>query len=154
MILTSFSGIDSTRMDALRRVVREKSSRYFVVKNRTFGIAARQRGLEGLCSLLGGQVGVVFGGDDSFDILKAVVGFGKKNEELKVLGGFFGGEVRSAVEMLAIAAMPPRDVAAAELVGVLGSPLSELVHVLNEVVRSFVFVVRSIAEKKGSSGSE
>lgn len=154
LILTTFTGVDSTRMNALRRKIKEKSGRYFVVKNRTFALAARRRGLEGLCAFLGGQVGVVFGEDDSFEILKSVVSFGKENEELKILGGFFEGRVRSGSEMLAIAATPPRDVAAGQLVGTLGSPLSEFVQVLSEVARSFVFVIGSIAERRESSGSE
>jgi len=154
LILTTFTGVDSTRMNTLRRKIKQKSSRYFVVKNRTFAIAARQRGLEGLCGFLTGQVGVVFGEDDSFEVLKSVVNFGRENKELKILGGFFEGQVRSASEMLAIAAMPPRDVAAGQLVSMLGSPLSELVRMMSELVRSFVFVIGSVAEKKESSGSE
>lgn len=154
LILTSFSGLDSMRMDTLRGTVSENSGRYFVVKNRTFGIAARQRGLEGLCELLAGQVGIVFSGDESLELLKAVAKFRKGNKELTILGGFFQGEVRSAGEMLAMAAMPPKEVAAAELVGALGCPLSELVHALSEAVRSFVFVISSIGDEKESAVSE
>ncbi len=154
LILTTFAGLDSARMDTLRGTVSEHSGRYFVVKNRTFGIAARRRGLEGLCGLLAGQVGIAFSEDESFELLKAVVKFGKGNEELRVLGGFFQGEVRSGAEMLAMAAMPPKEVAAAELVGALGCPLSELVHVLSQAVRSFVLVISSIGDQKGSAVSE
>jgi large subunit ribosomal protein L10 len=154
LILTSFAGLDSMRMDTFRGVVRDNSGRYFVVKNRTFGIAARQRGLGGLCELLAGQVGVVFSGEESLELLKAVVKFGKGNEELRILGGLFQGDVRSAGEMLAMAAMPPKGVAAAELVGALGCPLSELIHALSEAARSFVFVIGSIGDEKRSAVSE
>jgi len=132
-----------------------------VVKNRTFGIAARSRGLESLCELLGGEVGVVFREDDSLDLLKRVVKFGKGNEQLRILGGLFEGEVRSADEMLAIAAMPPKEVAVGELVRALGSPLSEVVQILSEVVRSLVFVIgfgsfskRTLDESSFTKGSK
>ena len=148
LILTTFTGLDSTRMNALRTAVGRASSRYFVVKNRTFGIAAKERGLEPLCGLLSGQIGVAFGSDEGFGVLKALVEFGKENEQLKVVGGVFQGEVRTGEEMLAIAAMPPWEVAAGELVGALAGPVSGLVQVLSEVVRSFVFVVNSITERK------
>jgi len=138
----------------LRRIVGEKSGRYFVVKNRTFAIAAKEHGQEELSGLLKGQVGIVFDENDSLDLVKAVVGFGKQNEELSVLGGFFKGGVRSAGEMLAIAAMPPKAVAAAELVGVIAGPVSEIVQVLSEVVQSFIFIIRSIGEEKERSCSE
>ena len=154
LVLTTFAGLDSTRMNALRAKVSDAYSRYFVVKNRTFGIAARQRGMEGLCGLLRGQVGVIFGGGDEFDVLKAAVSFGKENEELRILGGLFQGEVRSAEEMLAIAAMPPWDVAGGELVGMLVGPLSGFVQVLTEVTRSLVFIVGSIIEKKETTGPQ
>ncbi len=154
LILTTFTGLDSARMDTLRGIVRKDSGRYFVVKNRTFGIAARSRGLERLSELLGGQVGVVFREDDSLDLLKKVVKFGKGNEQLRILGGLFEGEVRSAEEMLAIAAMPPKQVAVGEFVRALASPLSEVVQTLSEVVRSLVFVIGSIGEKRGSSLSQ
>jgi large subunit ribosomal protein L10 len=150
LILTTFGGLDSIRMNLLRKMVSEKSGRYFVVKNRMFRIGARERGLEGLCGFLKGQVGVVFGEDDAVELLKAVVNFGKENEELKVLGGVFEGEVLSGKRILAIATMPPKEVVAGELVGVLASPLSEIVQVLSEPFRSLVFALSSIQEKKES----
>jgi large subunit ribosomal protein L10 len=149
-ILTSFKGLDSTRMDLLRRTVREKSGRYLVIKNSIFGIAGRERGLEELCGLVEGQVGVVLGQDDSIELLKAVVRFGKENRELRILGGLFEGEVRSGERMLAIAGMPPRQVAAGEVVGALGAPVSEMVQVLSEALRGMVLVLGSRGEMKES----
>jgi large subunit ribosomal protein L10 len=154
MILTAFSGLDSERMNSLRAMVDDADSRYFVVKNRAFGIAVRERGLEGLCVLLRGQVGVIFARGEGFEVLKSVVGFGKENNELKVLGGFFQGQVRSSEEMLSIATMPPKEVAAGELVGTLTGPLSGLVQVLGEVARSVVFIIGCMSEKKEGSGSQ
>ncbi len=154
LILTTFTGLHSARMDALRGTVKEKSGRYFVVKNRTFGIAARQRGLEKLCDSLTGQVGVVFSEGDATGLLKAVVKFGKESEELKILGGLFEGQVRSAGQMLAIGAMPPKEIAAGEFVGVLVRPLSEVVQALSETLRSLVFIIGSIGGKEGNSVSE
>jgi large subunit ribosomal protein L10 len=154
LILTTFAGLDSMRMDQLRKVVREKSGLYFVVKNRLFALAAKQRSLGGLSDLLQGQVGVVFGKDDSLDILKAVTDFGKDNDKLKVLGGFFEKKVRSAQEMIGMATMPPREVVAGGLVAALQSPLSGLAHVLSEPVQGLVFVLGSILGKKESSDSQ
>jgi large subunit ribosomal protein L10 len=154
LILTTFAGLDSTGMNRLRRLVRQKSGRYFVVTNRLFAIAARERGLDGLCDLMQGQVGVVFGEDDSLEILKAVADFRKGNEELKVLGGLFEGKVRSAEEMIGVAALPLREVVAGELVGTLQSLLSELVRVLGEPVQSLVFVLGSTPETREGSDSQ
>lgn len=151
LILTTFTGLNSMRISELRKRLREKSARYFVVKNRIFGIAARKRGLDALCPMLKGQVGVVFGEDDSLELLKAVVSFGKENEELKVLGGVLEGQVKSAAEMVAITTLPPKNVVAGELVGALASPLSELVQLLGELPRSLVFILSSIQEKRESS---
>jgi large subunit ribosomal protein L10 len=153
LILTTFRGLDSVTMNRFRRVVRDRSCRYVVVKNRLFAIAAKQRGLEDLCTLLQGQVGVVFGKDDSLDTLKAVSGFGKENEELRVLGGFFEGKVRTAQETIALATMPPREVIAGGFVGTLQSLLSGVVHILSEPLRSSVFAISAILEKKEDSNS-
>ena len=147
LILTSFTGLDSARLGLFRRTVKEKSGRYFVVKNRIFGIGARQRGLEKLSRFLSGQVGVVFGAGDSLDLLKAVVSFGKANEELKILGGILQGEVRSPEEIHRIVTLPPREVGMAQLVGTLVSPLSGLVHILGEPTRSLVCILGSRQEK-------
>jgi large subunit ribosomal protein L10 len=154
LIVTTFTGLDSARMNTLRTLVNEKSGRYFVVKNRAFAIASRDRGMEELPAVLRGQVGVIFGEDDFLELLKALVDFGKKNEELKVLGGVFEGEVRLGKDMLAIAAMPPKEVAAGELVSTLASPLSGVVQLLSDAARSFVLVIASIGEKKVRSASE
>jgi len=154
LILTAFQGLDSMRMNLLRTIVREKSGRYFVVKNRLFRMGAKERGLDALCDFLKGQVGVVFGEDDSLALLKAVVNFGKENGELQVLGGLFQGRLRTASEMMAIASMPPRGVVAAELVRTIQSPLSEILHILSEPLQSLVIALGSIQEKKGSSASQ
>lgn len=154
LILTTFTGLNSTRIGQLRRLVRERAGRYVVVKNTIFGIAAKKRGLDTLCPMLKGQVGVVFGEDDSLELLKAVVKFGKENEELKVLGGVLDGEVRSGKEILAITTLPPKSVVAAELVGAIGSPLSEFVHLLGELPRSLVFILNSIQEKSATVAPE
>jgi large subunit ribosomal protein L10 len=154
LILTTFAGLDSMRMNRLRRLVREKSGRYFVVKNRLFAIAARERGLDGLYLLMQGQVGVVFGEDDSLGLLKAVADFGKENAELKVLGGFFEGRVRTAEEMVAVAMLPPREVVAALLVGTIHSLFSGVVHVLSEPLQSLVVALDSKLKKREGSDSQ
>ncbi len=154
LILTTFVGLDSIRMNAFRGAVKERGGLYFVVKNTVLGIAARERGLSKLCGLLGGQVGIVFAEDDLLDLLKIVVAFGKENEELKVLGGVFEGQVWSAPEMLAIAALPPREAVAGQLVSTLASPLFELMHVLTEPLRSLVLFLGSAGKQHDSSLSE
>ncbi len=154
LILTTFEGLNSMSMNQLRTIIRKKSCRYFVVKNRLFALAARQRGLEDLSDLLKGQVGVVFGEDDSLDTMKAVSDFGKENEALRILGGFFEGKVRTAEEMIALATMPPREVIAGELVASLQSPFSGLVHVLSDPVQSLVFVLNLLSVKKENSDSQ
>ena len=154
LILTTFVGLDSTRMNSLRRLVKENAGRYFVVKNRMFGIAAASRGLGGLCEHFQGPAGVIFAENDSLELLRAVVAYGKQNDELKILGGVFDGEVRPGADMLAIATMPPREVVAATLLGTLVSPLSELVQVMSEPLRSLVLTLSAIHEKKESSVSK
>lgn len=162
LILTSFGGLDSAKMTRLRRTIREKAGRYFVVKNRLLAIAAREHGLDGLCALLKGQVGVVFGGDDWLGTLKTITDFAKQNEELKVLGGVCESKVRTAREMALLSALPPREVVAGQFIGTLVSPLSEFVQVLGEPVRSLVLVLGSpgrspragAQEGKDSPGSQ
>jgi large subunit ribosomal protein L10 len=154
LILTSYSGLDSERMTRLRRAIRDKSARYFVVKNRLLARAARERGLEDLCSLLTGQVGVVFGGDDWIAILKTVADFSKQNEELKVLGGVCEKKVRTAKEMAMLAVLPPKEVVAAQFLGMLVSPLSEFVQVLSEPVRSLALVLGSAQEPQDTTKSQ
>lgn len=154
LILTAFVGLDSTRMSLFRRLVKENAGRYVVVKNRMFGIAAGERGLGGLSEHFQGPTGVIFAERDSLELLRAIVDYGKQNEELKILGGVFDGQVRPGADMLAIATMPPREVIAGMLVGTLVSPLSGLVQVMSEPLRSLVLTLSAIHEKKESSVSK
>lgn len=150
LILTTFAGLDSERMARLRRTIRDKSARYFVVKNRLLAIAAREQGFDGLCSLLQGQVGVVFGGDDWAGVLKTVTDFSKQNEELRVLGGVCESKVRTAQEMATLSTLPPKEVVAAQFLGTLASPVSEFVQVLSEPVRSLAFALGCVPEREES----
>ena len=148
-ILTDYSRISSERLKTVRAELDKKNSRFQVVKNRLFAIAASSAGIEGIGALLKGQVGVVFTKEDqSLDVLKYLVKFKKDNEVLSLLGGVLDGTVYDAKSLNAISRLPGKDAMRARFVGVLQAPLSKFAQVMRARLLSLLYVINAVIDKR------
>jgi large subunit ribosomal protein L10 len=148
-IFTNYSKISSERLNTVRNELEKKNSRFQVVKNRLFRIAASGAGIEGISTLLKGQVGVVFTREDqSVDVLKYLVKFKKDNEVLGLLGGVLDGTVYDAKSLETISRLPNKDAMRARFVGVLQAPLSKFAQVMRARLLSLLYVINAVIEKR------
>ncbi len=149
-VLTEYRGLNVPDMAALRRSLRSVGAEYTVYKNTMVRLAADELGLE-LGSLLTGPTAIAFldgGGDgpagDAAAVAKALRDFSRVNRALVVKGGLLGQRVLSAEQVVALAALPPRDVLLAQFAGALGAPLSKFAGLLEAVPRSFAHGLKAL----------
>ena len=131
-VVTDYRGMTVAEMNKLRRKLKESGVEYRVVKNNLAAIAAKNVGKEGLKDLLVGPSAVAFCSTDEVAPAKVLTDYIRTTKPpLTIRGGILQTRVLSADDVTALAAMPPRDVLVARVVGQMKSPLYMLVTVLN-----------------------
>jgi len=82
---------------------------------------------------------------------KIVCEFAKENKELKVKVGVLDGKVISADEIKALAALPPKEVLIAKMLGSMNAPISGFVNVLQGTIRNVVYALEAVRKQKESA---
>jgi len=132
VVVTDYRGRTVADMNKLRRKLKEAGVEYRVVKNNLAAIAAKNVGKEGLKDLLVGPSAVAFSSTDEVAPAKVLAEFIRMTKSaLTIRGGMLQTRMLSVADVAALAAMPPREVLVAMVVGQMKSPLYSLVTVLN-----------------------
>ena len=135
IVIASYSGLTVAQVTDLRKQCREGGASYCVLKNRLFGLALKEVGIEGVDDLLNGPNAFIFSNKDAVCAPKIVSDFISKNklESLKVTGGVMEGKAIDAKTVEMLASTPSREELLGTLVGCLNSPVSGLVAVLDQI---------------------
>ncbi len=144
----SFQGLKVKELAEFRTVLAAQGAECHVLKNTLIRKAGALLGAEALAELaLAGDTALVCGKGDVSAAAKAITEFGKKYEKLAAKGGYFEGAVLSVQEVGEMAALPPKPVLQAQLLGVLNAPAQNLVRVLNAKAASILNVLSAYQEK-------
>jgi large subunit ribosomal protein L10 len=145
VFLLQYSKMSMKEVDGARAKAREVGGELHVVKNTLFSIVLDQLGMDGK-EYLEESTLVGFAFKDAPALAK-VVSDVVKSDSFTVKGGMLGKRAISAVDVKALADMPPLPVIRAQLLGVFNAPASKLVRTVNEPARSLAAVVKAYAEK-------
>ena len=147
LILIEYRGLSMKGMDPLRRKIREASGELHVVKNTLAELALRQAGRDAPENLFTQTTAIGFAFTDLPSVAKALTGFAKDSEFVKVKGALLGSQVLTAKDVEALAELPPLPVLRAQLLGLITAPASRLTGVVASGVRQVVNVVKAYADK-------
>lgn len=89
--------------------------------------------------------------EDPVAVAKIICDFAKENKELKVKVGVLDGKVIGADEIKALAALPPKEVLVAKLLGSMNAPISGFVNVLQGTIRNVVYALDAVRKQKESA---
>lgn len=129
--LVNYKGLSVQLMETLRKQVRAANGTFKVTKARLMKIAAKDvKGVDDFVGKFKDQVGLVFAKKDVTVVAKSIVDFSKKHESLGIVAGFFEARLISKDEVVALGAIPSRDVLLAMLVSTLQAPMVNLVGTL------------------------
>lgn len=145
-------GITAGEADDIRRRLRAIDGELQVAKNTLVRLAIKDGKYAALEAKLGGPIGLIIGYADPVELAKTVNSFRDLGEKFKVRGGVLDGEPLSAEEIMALAALPPREVIFGQLLGLLNAPATRLARLLNEPGSAIARVLDAIARKQ--SGAE
>jgi large subunit ribosomal protein L10 len=152
-ILAQQSGITVEKITEFRAKLREQNIFFKVMKNTLAKRAIQDTSLEGLKDYLSGPNILAVTKDDPVGMAKALVEFAKQEKEkLVIKAGVLEGKLLDAKEVVALAAVPPREVLLARLAGSLQAPYAGLVYTLSGVLRKFVYALEAIRSQKEEQG--
>jgi large subunit ribosomal protein L10 len=151
LLLTDFSGMKVSGLTALRQKLGETGSRVMVVKNSYLGVVLGEERRRKLGNILTGKTAMITGRGDVTVVAKTLTTFVKENKMPILKGGCLNTQLLTAGDIDAMAAMPPREVLLAQLVGTVQAPMTQLVGVMNAKVSSLLYVLTAIEEKKKSA---
>ena len=151
VILADYRGLSVSKTAELKRRLRGAQASMQVVKNRVFTHVAKDLGVTGLSGDLAGPSAMVLG-KDVVGAAKVLRDFIKENDKKPVVkSGVLQGQVLSADDVNALAALPSREQLLSQMVGTIAAPMSSLVGVLQAKVASLLYVLKAIEDKKAKA---
>ncbi|MBU5485022.1 50S ribosomal protein L10 [Clostridium sp. MSJ-11] len=133
IVLAKYQGLTVEEDTKLRKKLREEGVEYKVYKNTLSILAAKELGHEGVVEYLEGPISIAFGYDDPTAPARVLNDFAKEVKKLELKAAVVQGEVYDADKVKQLAAIPPKEVLLAKLLGSFKAPLSNLAYLLNAV---------------------
>ncbi len=149
--VVDFKGLNVPEITILREKIKESKGLLKVGKNRLFKIILKENKIEGFDDFLSGISALLFAYEDPVEPLKVFYEFSNEKEKGAVKGGYIEGRIIGKEEISALAKLPSRSVLIQNLVSGLQSPMYGFLFVLNGLLRSFLYVLNEIKNKKEGS---
>ena len=159
VMTTSYAGISVNQMIELRRAMRAGGVEFTIAKNTLLALAADEAQKPQLKEIVNGPTAIAFGYDDPVTAAKAMADFIRTGgTSLAVIGAVMGdGEPMSSSEFGRLAALPPKTVLLAMLLGQMQSPLARLLTIMNGPLQNMSNVLQARVrqlEEEGPANDE
>ena len=146
LLIVDFSGMKVPHFETLRSRLSDAGSRISVVRNTFLRIAAEDLNLPELGQSMSGQTAMVTGEEDICAAAKIIKSFAAEFKMPALRAGVLDNAVLSASQVEELAELPSKDVLRAKLLGLLQTPASQFVRVLNEPGASLARVLKANGE--------
>jgi large subunit ribosomal protein L10 len=142
--------LSATDADTLRKRLQAMQGRMLMVK-RTLGLQglAALKIDGGLTRMLEGSVAFVFPGEDLIPAAKLLADFAKQEQDkLSIRGGLVDGHLLDRRQFDELAGLPPKPHLMAQLIGVLESPLADVVFTLERLLGDVAWILEEASKQK------
>jgi large subunit ribosomal protein L10 len=147
VVFTDYRGLKVKELQALRADLRKKGGEIHVLKNTLFLIAAGEDTAKLPADLHNGTTAFAFVYENEAEVAKALLDYAKSSKKLVVKGGFFGGKAIDAKGVETLSQLPPKEVLISQVIGLIASPLSNLVGVIEALYADPIRVIGAVADK-------
>ncbi len=147
-VAAEYRGLTVEDMTALRTEARNGGVYLRVVKNTLARRAIEGTDFECMKDGLVGPLIIAFSQEDPGGAARVVQKFSKDNKKLVVKLVSLGGKLLEPTDIKAVASLPTKDEAIAQLMSVMKAPVEKLVRTMNEVPSKFVRVVAAVKDQK------
>jgi large subunit ribosomal protein L10 len=147
IVMVENRGMAVADMTRLRAKARASGVYFRVVKNTLVRRAVAETPFAQLADRMVGPLAYGIG-PDPVAVAKVLNDFAKGNDKFVITGGAMPGQVMSAKDVAALAALPSRQELIARLLGTLQAPLSRFAQTLNAVPSKFVRTLAAVRDAK------
>ncbi len=142
LVFADYKGLNMSQLSTLRDQLTEQNAQFIITKNSILKRALPEVEMEGPTATL-------FAYDDQITPIKILVKALKDAAIGSVKSGFLDGEALDSATIIQLSTLPSRNELREKVVGVLVSPLSGIVTVLNANLRGLVYALDQIKKSKG-----
>src|SRR5256714_15253257 len=150
ILVANYQHMKVADFSELRNRLLPAGAEMHVVKNNFLKRAMADSGFPDITNQLIGQTAVVTGDKDVAPVAKIFKMFATEFKIAALKVGFVDRAVLSAADLDTLAELPPRETLQAQLLGLLLSPATRLVRLLNEPGAAFARLLKAKAEKEGA----
>ena len=147
IVLVENRGLPVAAMTQLRAKARASGVYFRVLKNTLVRRAVAETPFAGLAGKMVGPLAYGIG-TDPVAVAKVLNDFAKGHDKFVITGGAMPGQVMTAKDVAALAALPSREELIARLLGTMQAPVTKLVRTLNEVPARFVRTLAAVRDAK------
>ena len=151
VLVTDYQRMKVVDFSELRNRLAPAGAEMHVVKNNFLKRAMTDSGFPDAGENLTGQTAVVTGENDVAPVAKIFKAFAAEFKIAALKIGFVDRGVLSAADLEKLADLPAREVLQAQLLGLLLSPATRLVRLLNEPGSALARLLKAKAEKEGAA---
>lgn len=149
VLVTDYQHMSVGDFSELRNRLAGAGAEVHVVKNSFLKRALADAGLPTVDDKLGGQTAIVTGKKDVAPVAKVLKGFATEFKKAMLKIGLIDRLPVSTSEVDVLADLPPREILQGQLLGLLLSPATKLVRLLNEPAASLARLLKAKGEKEG-----
>ena len=150
IVMVENRGMPVADMTRLRAKARASGVYFRVVKNTLVRRAVAETPFAQLADRMVGPLAYGIG-PDPVAVAKVLNDFAKGNEKFVITGGAMPGQVMSAKDIAALAALPPREELIAKLLGTMQAPIASFARTLSAVPSKFVRTLAAIRDAKAAA---
>ena len=154
VLVTDYQHMKVDDFSELRKRLAAAGAEVHVIKNSFLKRAMADSGLTAGNGELTGQTAVVTGEKDVAPVAKVLKTFATEFKKAMLKLGFIDRAQVATKEIEQLADLPPREVLQAQLLGLLLSPATKFVRLLNEPAASLARVLKAKSEKEGPPVAE
>src|SRR6266478_2091 len=151
VLVTDYQHMKVIDFSELRNRLAATGAEMHVVKNNFLKRAMADSGFPDVSDQLVGQTAVVTGEKDVAPVAKIFKTFATEFKIAALKIGFIDRTVLSTADLATLADLPPREILQAQFLGLLLSPATKLVRLLNEPGSALARVLKAKSEKEGTS---
>ncbi|ATO57235.1 LSU ribosomal protein L10P [Bartonella sp. 1-1C] len=144
VVVAHYSGLTVSQMNDLRSKMSEAGGAIKVAKNRLAKIALQGTKSEEMMDLFTGQTLIAYS-EDPITASKVAVDFAKANDKFVILGGAMGETSLSVDAIKSLASLPSLNELRAKILGMVSTPATRIVQVINAPTGQVARVVGAYA---------
>ena len=145
IVFTDYKGSKMTDLQEIRKNIKKKGGNFEITKITLATKAFDNSRVKEIVNKASLAIG--YSNEDEVSVAKEIKTFGKKNPNIKILGGFYEGNFLNAEEMNKLADIPSKDELIVKLLGTLNSPLTKMLNILGGQSSKLVRTLQAIVDK-------